>query len=199
MPEVSQKESWGRLADATRFALEIHSAQTRKGTAIPYVSHLYGVASLVLEHGGSEDAATAAMLHDAVEDQGAHQLPRIRESFGDTVAEIVLGCTDADTLPKPPWLARKKAYIDHLAHASADTLLVSCADKLHNARAICTDIRSNGLSVFDRFKGGKDGTLWYYSTLADAFEKLMPSVLSGELRKTVQEMKALADSAEMDR
>jgi (p)ppGpp synthase/HD superfamily hydrolase len=188
----SKSDGWRRLADATKFALEIHSEQARKGTDIPYISHLFGVAGLVLEHGGSEDTAIAGLLDDAVEDQGTHQLDMIRDKFGDAVAEIVLGCTDADTLPKPPWRARKEAYIAHLAHASADILLVSCADKLHNARAICTDLRTHGLRVFDRFKGGRDGTVWYYTALAGAFENRMPSVISRELSAIVQEMAGLA-------
>ena len=163
--EASMSTGWNKLAAAIEFALTAHAQQKRKGTDTPYVSHLLGVASLVLEHGGDEEQAMAAMLHDAVEDQGAHLEPVIRERFGARVADIVLGCTDADTLPKPPWRERKEAYIRHLEHAGVDVLLVSCADKVHNARTICTDVRSHGLEVFDRFKAGQDGTLWYYRTL----------------------------------
>ncbi len=152
---------WDRLSAAAAFALTIHARQTRKGTDIPYISHLLGVASLVLEHGGDEDQAIAGLLHDAVEDQGAHQAAAIAERFGPRVAAIVLGCTDADTVPKPPWHARKESYIAHLQHADPEVLLVSCADKLHNARAIRTDLRTYGLTVYDRFTGGQDGTLWY--------------------------------------
>ncbi len=192
---TGRNDRWRRLADATTFALEIHAQQTRKGTDIPYISHLYGVASLVLEHGGSEDAAIAALLHDAVEDQGAHQLEIIRGRFGADVADVVVGCTDADTIPKPPWRDRKEAYIRHLEHATPDTLLVSCADKLHNARAICTDIRTVGLAVFDRFKGGRQGTLWYYATLSNSFQKLMGGVIASELRDTVADMHRLAEAS----
>src|SRR5579875_3111083 len=106
LPDVSR---WRRLSEAASFALIIHARQTRKGTDIPYISHLLGVASLVLEHGGDEEQAMAAMLHDAIEDQGAHQEPLILERFGARVARIVRACTDADTLPKPPWRARKEA------------------------------------------------------------------------------------------
>lgn len=158
------------------------------------MSHLLGVASLVLEHGGDEDQAMAAMLHDAVEDQGAHLEPVIREKFGPRVADIVLGCTDADTFPKPPWRERKEAYIRHLEHAGTDILLVSCADKVHNARAICTDVRGLGLSVFERFKAGREGTLWLYRTLADVFGRLLPGALSGELRDAVSVMERLGSS-----
>ena len=142
-----------KLVDAIAYAFEIHATQVRKGGDIPYVSHLLGVASLVLEHGGDEEVAMAAMLHDAIEDVGIEQEVLITERFGPRVAAIVRACTDADTLPKPPWQARKEAYIAHLEQADDDALLVSCADKLHNARAICTDLRTGGLAIFDRFKG----------------------------------------------
>jgi GTP pyrophosphokinase len=183
---------WKRLAQAVEYALEVHAEQKRKGTDTPYVSHLLGVASLVLEHGGDEEQAMAAMLHDAVEDQGAHLEPVIRERFGARVADIMLGCTDADTLPKPPWRERKEAYIRHLEHAERDVLLVSCADKVHNARAICTDVRTHGQEVFARFKAGREGTRWYYRTLADAFLRLMPGALLDELWDAVSTMEKLA-------
>jgi hypothetical protein len=186
---------WRRLADAASFALTIHAQQTRKGTGMPYISHLLGVASLVLEHGGDEEQAIAGLLHDAVEDQGAHQAAAIAERFGPRVAAIVLGCTDADTIPKPPWRARKQRYIDHLRHADRDVLLVSCADKLHNARAICIDLHTHGQAVYDRFKGGQDGTLWYYSTLSDIFLRLLPGPLSSELAAAVSRMSRFGQGA----
>ena len=108
------EHGWTKLADGVAFALRVHATQVRKGADTPYASHLFGVASLVLEHGDDEEQAVAAMLHDAVEDVGAHLEPVIRTRFGDRVADIVLGWTDADTLPKPPWRARKKTYINHL-------------------------------------------------------------------------------------
>jgi (p)ppGpp synthase/HD superfamily hydrolase len=197
--EQSARDGWNRLAEAVGFALEVHTLQVRKGADTPYVSHLLGVASLVLEHGGDEEQAMAAMLHDAVEDLGAHLEPIIRERFGARVADIVLGCTDADALPKPPWRERKEAYIRHLEQAEADILLVSCADKFHNARAICTDIRTHGLAVFDRFKAGQDGTIWYYRALADAFMRLMPGALADELCDLVGKMESLASGADQMR
>lgn len=181
MPDVSAVAR-PRLVDAIAYAFQIHAAQSRKGTSIPYVSHLLGVASLVLEHGGDEEVAVAAMLHDAIEDIGPEQEAIITERFGPRVAGIVRSCTDADIQPKPPWRARKEAYIAHLEHADADALLVSCADKVHNARAICSDLRTFGTAVFDRFKGGRDGTLWYYATLAEAFSRLKPGPLAAELQ-----------------
>jgi GTP pyrophosphokinase len=185
---------WRKLADATAFAMEIHAAQTRKGSETPYIGHLLGVASIVLENGGDEDQAIGGLLHDAIEDQGAHQEPAIAERFGARVAAIVRGCTDADTFPKPPWRARKEAYIAHLDHANRDILLVSCSDKLYNARAICADLRTYGLAVYDRFNAGREGTLWYYSELAKAFERLMPTPLSAELSLTVGEMQQLTEA-----
>jgi GTP pyrophosphokinase len=183
---------WARLAEAAAFAMTIHADQLRKGSDSPYIGHLLGVASLVLEFGGDEDQAIAGLLHDAIEDQGAEQEPVIASRFGPRVAAIVRGCTDADTLPKPPWRARKEAYIAHLETAGPDIWLVSCADKLYNARAIVTDLRSLGDAMFTRFTGGKEGTLWYYRTLAEVFARVSPGILSAELGEAVGEMARLA-------
>jgi (p)ppGpp synthase/HD superfamily hydrolase len=159
-----------RFDEALALAAELHRAQARKGTTIPYVSHLLTVASLVLEHGGTEDEAIAALLHDAVEDQGgAPTLARIDDLFGADVAAIVAGCTDADVTPKPPWRARKEAYVAHLAHASASVCLVSASDKLHNLRSIASDYETHGEALWGRFNGGREGTLWYYRELVEAF------------------------------
>jgi GTP pyrophosphokinase len=183
---------WARLAEAAEFALTIHADQLRKGSEVPYISHLLGVASLVLEFGGDEDHAIAGLLHDAIEDQGAEQEAVIKARFGARVAAIVRGCTDADTIPKPPWRARKEAYIAHLETAGPDIWLVSCADKLYNARAIVTDLRALGDAMFNRFTGGKDGTLWYYRKLAEVFARVLPGILSVELGETVSELARLA-------
>ena len=183
---------WRRLAEASQFAMTIHARQTRKGSATPYIGHLLGVASLVLEHGGDEDQAIGGLLHDAIEDAGVEQEAVILARFGPRVAAIVRACTDADTVPKPPWKARKEAYIRHLDQVGTDALLVSACDKLFNARAICTDFRSHGAGVFDRFTAGMEGTLWYYRALADAFGRLMPGVLARELMLEVERMEVLA-------
>ena len=172
--------------------MTIHAEQTRKGAETPYISHLLGVASLVLEFGGDQDQAIAGLLHDAIEDQGVEQEPVIEAKFGPRVAAIVRGCTDADSLPKPPWRARKEAYIAHLEDAGPDIWLVSCADKLYNARAIVTDLRALGDAVFTRFTAGKVGTLWYYRTLAAVFARVLPGTLSAELGVAVTEMERLA-------
>jgi (p)ppGpp synthase/HD superfamily hydrolase len=158
--------------DALTYAATLHRTQARKGTQIPYVSHLLAVAGLVMEHGGDENHVIAALLHDAVEDQGGdHVGDEIRRRFGDQIFDIVMGCTDARVTPKPPWEARKRAYIDRVTTEPASIKLVSAADKLHNARAILADYRALGEKLWSRFNGGKDGTLWYYRELVKAFRQ----------------------------
>ncbi|MBI3406222.1 MAG: HD domain-containing protein [Acidobacteria bacterium] len=161
----------------------------RKGKTIPYVSHLLGTAGIVLDHGGDEDQAIAALLHDAPEDQGGRaRLADIRKKFGARVARIVDGCTDTFEDPKPPWLERKKAYLNHLRSAPSDVRLVSAADKLHNAREILADIRNSPRSsVWHRFRGGRQGTIWYYRALAREFRARGPKLLGAELARIVAE------------
>ena len=179
-----------RFDKALAYAAGLHRAQRRKGTDIPYVAHLLGVASLAIEMGADEDQAIAALLHDAVEDQGV-TVAEIAARWGDGVARIVADCTDADTLPKPPWRARKEAYVAALAHKSAASLLVSLADKLHNARAIVEDLRVAGPALWDRFNGGRQ-SLWYYRALSDAFLERLPGPGAARLARTVDEMHDLA-------
>jgi (p)ppGpp synthase/HD superfamily hydrolase len=183
-----------RFSEALVFTQRLHAEQTRKSVPpIPYISHLMGVTSLVLENGGDEDEAIAALLHDAVEDQGGRATADvIRRCFGNKVADIVLGCSDADTIPKPPWRARKESYIAHLADASPSTRLVSAADKLHNARAILSDYRCHHEKVWERFNGGRDGTLWYYRTLVTAFKSHGTSPLVEELDRVVTEIERVS-------
>jgi GTP pyrophosphokinase len=177
-------------------AAELHRRHWRKGTSIPYLSHLLGVASLVLEHGGDEDEAIAALFHDAVEDQGGPPtLARIRAEFGDRIAGIVAGCTDADVDPKPPWRPRKEAYLAHLEVVDESTRLVSAADKLHNARAILADYRAMGERLWDRFTADRNGVLWYYRTLVEIFTRRGPRALAEELRHTVAELETLVIAA----
>lgn len=164
-----------RFNEALVFTAELHCRQTRKGEeGIPYISHLLGVASLVLEAGGDEDMAIAALLHDAVEDQGGYEtLDRIRERFGQRVAHIVEGCTDDFTgHDHIGWCERKTSYIEHLREESdEETRIVSLADKVHNARTILLDYIEQGDSIFSRFRARKDGTLWYYRALVEAFRQ----------------------------
>ncbi len=182
-----------RFEGALLYAIHLHAKQSRKGSRVPYISHLLGVTALVLEDGGDEDQAIAALLHDAVEDQGGlATLEDIRNRFGEHVATIVEGCTDAFTLPKPPWRERKETYIAHLRRAGADVRRVSLADKLHNARTILVDLRRNGEVVWRRFNGGKGGTLWYYHSLVDVFQEIDHSPMVDELASVVAEIEMLS-------
>ena len=186
-----------RFERALLFATRKHAGQHRKGTTVPYVAHLLGVASLVLEAGGDEDLAIAALLHDVVEDcGGAPMLKEIRRRFGERVAHVVDGCTDTDLDPKPPWRQRKEDYIAHLRTADADTRLVSAADKLHNARSIVATYREIGDRVWERFHGKRDGTLWYYRTLLDEFQRKKSIPLIRELERAVIELEAVVTPAE---
>ena len=182
-----------RFHDALGYAMELHATQVRKGTTIPYLAHLLAVASLVIEHGSTEDEAIAALLHDAIEDQGgAPTREAIRRRFGDTVVTIVDGCTDAEVVPKPPWQQRKEAYIAHLQHAPPAVHLVSIADKLHNARAILTDYRTLGDTLWARFNGGREGTLWYYQALLRVFREVgtAPVALIDELDLVIRQLES---------
>lgn len=160
-----------RFADAVALATRLHADQARKGTDITYVSHLLGVASLVLEHGGSEDQAIAGLLHDSVEDAGgAETAEMVRREFGDLVADIVLACSDTDQDPKPPWDERKRAYLDHLISVDERVLIVSLADKVHNSRSLATDEATHGDVLWERFNATREQSCWYYSSLRDVFE-----------------------------
>ncbi|NET60794.1 MAG: HD domain-containing protein [Symploca sp. SIO2E6] len=184
-----------RFTDALTFATKLHANQIRKGGGVPYVAHLLGVASIALEYGANEDEAIAALLHDAIEDQGgAATREEIRRRFGDTVTDIVDGCTDADTIPKPPWRQRKEAYIAHIPTASTSVRLVSASDKLHNARSILHDYRRLGDSLWERFHGGKDGTLWYYRSILEAFRSTEFTPLVEELERVVDELEDLVEN-----
>lgn len=182
-----------RFQQALQHAAGLHERQWRKGTRIPYVSHLLSVCALVLENGGDEDEAIAALLHDAVEDQGGRPtLDDIRRRFGEKVARIVDGCTDADTIPKPPWRERKERYIEHIRRAPPEVVRVSAADKLHNARCILADLRTQGNAVWGRFTADREGVLWYYRTLTEAYLAAGVGFLAEELNRTVSEIESLA-------
>src|SRR6202046_3706106 len=185
-----------RFLRAFQFAAEKHAGQTRKASTIPYIAHLMGVASLVLEAGGDEDLAIAALLHDVVEDcGGAPILTEVRRRFGKRVAHVVDGCTDSDTDPKPPWRERKENYLRHLKRADAGTRLVSAADKLNNIRSILTDYREIGESVWARFNGGRDGTLWYYRALRDEFRRGQENRIIREYELALNELEVLTHGA----
>ncbi len=187
-----------RFDRALLYATHVHGGQVRKGTPVPYVAHLLAVAATVLEYGGDEDLAIAALLHDSVEDQGGKARSEdVRNRFGPRVARIVEACSDslADTAGgerKAHWQERKEAYIAHLRTADEDILRVSLADKVHNARAILRDLRKPevGEKIWSRFSQPKERTLWYYRSLADSFRELLPGQLSNELGEIVDVLQA---------
>jgi GTP pyrophosphokinase len=181
----------GMYEEALIYAFRVHSAQVRKGSGVPYVSHVLAVSALALEHGADEEEAVAALLHDAVEDHGAALREEIQARFGARVLEIVDGCSDAAGHPKPPWQERKLRYVGRLASESPSVQLVSGCDKLHNLRSIIRDYRTIGEELWTRFNGGKEGTLWYYREVISALGRL-PVALERELRAAWQEMEALA-------
>jgi GTP pyrophosphokinase len=184
-----------RFTQALVYATELHAEQIRKGSKVPYISHLLGVASIALEYGADEDEAIAALLHDAIEDQGGQTVrAEIRVRFGERVTEIVDGCTDTDTTPKPPWAERKKAYIARISSTLPSVRLVSAADKLHNIRSILKDYRTQGDVVWDLFKGGKQGTLWYYRSLVAAFHEADSTPIVIELDRLVTELERLVET-----
>ncbi len=181
-----------RFMDALTYATRLHACQRRKGTTIPYIAHLLGVASLALEYGANEDLAIAALLHDAVEDQGGvRTLQRIERRFGGTVSVIVDGCSDTDGVRKLPWRWRKKAYLTRLIGESPAVRFVSACDKLHNVRAIIRDYRAHGDTLWKRFNGGKAGTLWYYGELAKIYRRAERTELVEDLVREVRTLTRL--------
>jgi (p)ppGpp synthase/HD superfamily hydrolase len=193
---VSRSPLSRRFVTALSYAARLHGSQIRKRTERPYIGHLLGVASIVIEYGGDEEMAIAALLHDAVEDQGG--LPRlrgIRRKFGRNVAKTVDGCTDAYSEPKPAWLERKRAYIARVAKESDKVRLVSAADKLFNARETLHDLRVHGEGIFERFAGKKEGTLWYYRALVTVFRAAGNNPLVDELDRVVGELESLSSKA----
>ena len=184
-----------RLIDALGVAARLHAGQRRKGSDIPYLSHLLGTCGIALDYGAREDEAIAALLHDVIEDvQPTAEARAAVAAFGPEVLRIVEGCTDSDTHPKPPWRERKEAYVARVADDDGPILLVSAADKLHNSRSIVSDLRRFGNATWDRFKGRRDGSLWYYRALVDAFRANpahLPELVD-ELDQAVTEMESLA-------
>lgn len=180
-----------RFSLAFNFAMEVHQQQYRKRSDIPYVSHLLAVTAIVLEQGGDEDLAIAALLHDSAEDQGGFKiLEKINNLFGSRVAQIVEGCSDSFDIPKPPWKERKVRYISELEKSDPDIILISLADKLHNSQAICRDLRVYGENTWEKFNGGRDGTLWYYQELVRVYKfKNANHALLFELSRNFREMK----------
>ncbi|NIM92344.1 MAG: HD domain-containing protein [Anaerolineales bacterium] len=183
--------------EAMEFAFVLHQNQLRKGSSVPYFAHLLSVAALVMENEGTEEEAIAAILHDAAEDQGGVEtLDEIRKRFGSGVASIVHGCSDTFEYPKPPWRERKIAYIERMTNAPLSVLKVSMADKVHNLRSLLDDYFNEGESVWERFNGGKEGTLWYYHQLSVIFIQRSRGTLSLEILRLLDELEALMSASE---
>jgi len=183
-----------RVEAALVHAATLHHDQRRKGSEVPYITHLVSVAILVGEAGGDEDQVVAALLHDSLEDQPERtSFEDLGARYGARVAELVRACSDSEVKPKPPWRERKERYLEHLRTVPAEVLVISCADKLHNARTIVSDLRVLGAALWPRFTGGRDGTLWYYREITRALrERGAPSSLLEELERSVAEMTRLA-------
>jgi (p)ppGpp synthase/HD superfamily hydrolase len=177
-----------RFAEAFALANQLHAHQYRKQTTIPYISHLMSVSALVLEMGGNEDEAIAALLHDAVEDQGGlATLTQIKDRFGEIVAGLVRHCSDCVVSPKPPWQERKDRHLAKLQIAPLSTLRVSLADTLHNARSIQIERRLAGESIWHKFSQGKDGIVWYYGSLSQLYHERLNSAWSQELAEIIRD------------
>lgn len=185
-----------RMQQALQYAAAVHNGQLRKGTNVPYLTHVLAVAAIVGEAGGDETEIIAALLHDAAEDHGGRsRLDEIRGRFGDAVADLVSALSDTLEQPKPPWRQRKEQYLQRLAHEPAPVRRIAAADKLHNARSILADLRAVGLSVFDRFRGGREGTLWYYDAAVRALSEAGSSPLVEQLSEAVSQLLKSVDEA----
>ncbi len=186
------------MTEAFEFARQLHGGQLRKGTQTPYLSHLMSVSSLVLESGGSEEEAIAALLHDTVEDCGGLPvLEKIRQQFGESIANIVKDCSEPVSTPKPPWKERKNAYIAQVASADDSVKRVACADKLHNLRSILTDYQQAGDRVWDRFHADKQGTLWFYQSMVETLRPFGHGVaIFQELEKRVGDLQRIVNGKE---
>jgi GTP pyrophosphokinase len=181
-----------RFSDALLYAAELHAAQQRKVSGEPYLAHLLGAASVVLDYGGNEDEAIAALLHDAIEDQGGPAArAEIQRRFGEQVAAIVEGCTDTDAFPKPPWRQRKEAFLERLRAAPPSVRLVVAADKLHNLRALAREYRRLGEGLWKHFQGGREGTLWYHRSVVEILQTGGNALLVEELQRTLEELERL--------
>ena len=190
-----------QFATAVHYASTVHASQMRKGTQVPYMAHLLGVASLVLEAGGDEELAIAGLLHDAAEDHGGEvRLADIGDRFGQRVASIVRDCSDslsADPLDKADWETRKREHLAHIPDMSDDALLVWMADKAHNARSIVTDLQASGLQAMSRFNAPADRILWYYrANLEAGRDRQMPDAVMLPLESAVTELIAWLASSQ---
>jgi (p)ppGpp synthase/HD superfamily hydrolase len=183
-----------KFEQALMFANRVHARQQRKESGAPYLAHVLGVTSLVLEDGGSETEAIAALLHDTAEDGGGELiLDQIGEQFGAEIAEIVRQCSDTLTTPKPPWRGRKEAHLAKLATASPEAQRVVLADKVYNTRALLRSLKEFGPRVWASFKGGRDGTLWYFHEMHALFNQTRPGYLVNEFARLIGEIEQFPD------
>lgn len=189
-----------RFTAALVFAAQRHAEQVRKLNGTPYIAHLLRVAGIALEYGADEDEAIAALLHDVIEDQGGPAARReIEQVFGQRVAEIVDGCSDTDQTPKPPWRPRKEAYLARLAHASPSVRLVSAADKLDNVRSLIESYRQRGETVWLHFRGGREGTLWYFRGVLEVLKRAGSCPIVQELDRAMSELDRVVGVAQASR
>lgn len=181
-----------RFDAAVALALHDFRRVTRKATPVPYISHLFAVTAYVAEGGGDEDQMIAAMLHDWLEDVPEASADVLDERFGPRVRRIVEAVTDTTEHPKPPWRARKERFLDQIRHQPDDVKLVCCADKLHNAQGLVRDLVREGLPALDRFRGGREGTVWYYAEVSAALGAGFDHWLHAELDATVARLRELS-------
>lgn len=194
MPETNEHQYTARLDEALALVASAFRTHIRKGSGVPYLTHLLQVMVTVGEHGGDEDQMIAALLHDYLEDIEAATGDEVEERFGPRVRGLVEALSDSTTLPKPPWKERKEAYLAHLRDEPEDVKLISAADKLHNARSILRDLGVVGEALWDRFTGTKEQTLWYYRALIGALEADWKHALVDELRVVIDEVHAKANT-----
>ena len=189
-----QKLDLDKYLEAYTYSYKLHKKQMRKGSNIPYFTHLSSVSNLIIENNGTTTQAIAGLLHDAVEDQGgAKTLAIIKKKFGPKVAKIVDQCSDTTIEPKPPWKERKIKYIQNIKNKTQDTLLVSLCDKYHNASCILSDYQKVGERMWDRFTASKQETFWYYESLYKEFKKYLknhPKMIKA-FKNKVDEMKKI--------
>ncbi|MGI0495599.1 HD domain-containing protein [Alkalinema pantanalense CENA528] len=177
-----------RFPQALTYAHQLHAQQYRKGSKIPYISHLLSVAALVLEDGGDEDSAIAALLHDAIEDQGgATTREVIRQQFGDRVTHLIDTCTESDITPKPPWKHRKTQYLEQLKTASDDAIRIILADKLHNARSIHRDLQTHPDQTWQKFNASPSDIRWFYQSCLTILQQRSQSPMVKELQQILKQ------------
>lgn len=194
--ESSDRETLDDLfAEALQYAWQLHRRQKRKMADTPFFAHLMSVGGLVLDYGGGQAEAIAALLHDAVEDQGGLEtLEEIRRRFGDRVAAIVEGCTDSFQQPKPPWRERKERFLARLAEASDSVRLVCAADKIHNLRSLVRAYQKHGEAIWSAFRGGREGTLWYYRAVLEVLQKGRPLSIVQEFAEAAAQLERLVSA-----